>query len=166
MNFEFYQERASMDWIAWHQVATHFEFGLQTAQPYFGQFNLPDAAIVSIQKWISGAYSKQTWEKSRASQLLWRKFSIFRAKMMSYWGKNNLKALNKELFRFESLKKTNCPLMELVFLRATQPKAESIEKTEENDSEIKTLKKLNSELYRQLAVKVLEWTLNHSPQLN
>ncbi|CAG5105398.1 Oidioi.mRNA.OKI2018_I69.chr1.g2097.t1.cds [Oikopleura dioica] len=60
------------------------------------------------------------------------------------------------LLRFESLKKTNCPLMELVSLRATQPKAESIERTEENDSEIKRLKKLNSELYRQLAVKVLE----------
>ena len=28
--------------------------------------------------------------------------------------------------------------------------------SEENDSEIKRLKKLNSELYRQLAVKVLE----------
>ena len=67
-----------------------------------------------------------------------------------------LRVANKQLFRFESLKKTNCPLMELVSLRAAQPKTESIERTEENGSEIKRLKKLNSELYRQLAVKVLE----------
>ena len=58
------------------------------------------------------------------------------------------------------MKKTSCPLLELVSLRATQPKSEKIpEKEERNESEkeIKRLKKLNSELYRQLAVKVLEW---------
>jgi len=61
-------------------------------------------------------------------------------------------------FRFESVKKLSCPLLELVSLRATQLKSEKIPKKEELESEkeIKRLKKLNSELYRQLAVKVLE----------
>ncbi|CBY19508.1 unnamed protein product [Oikopleura dioica] len=62
------------------------------------------------------------------------------------------------LLKFESVKKLSCPLLELVSLRANQLKSEKIPKKEELESEkeIKRLKKLNSELYRQLAVKVLE----------
>ena len=56
------------------------------------------------------------------------------------------------------MKKTSCPLLELVSLRASQPKSAKMPEKEEleTENEIKRLKKLNSELYRQLAVKVLE----------